>query len=245
MEVVKPYLEPGSKKRQVSRMFNHIAPYYDFLNHLLSLGIDIQWRKRAIKELPQGAGLHILDVATGTADLALEIHRQLKPEKIYGVDISRDMLDIGRAKIREKGWQGIIELQDGDSENLHFERDTFDAVTVAFGVRNFENLEAGLAEMFRVLKPGGRIVVLEFSKPRVFPFRQIFNAYFKYLLPLIGRLTSKDPRAYHYLFESVQAFPDGAAFLQVLGQAGFQKTKCIPLTLGVCSIYVGIKSGLQ
>ncbi len=186
---VKPYLEHGSKKNQVSRMFNHIAPYYDFLNHFLSLGIDIKWRKRAIQELPAGNNQLILDVATGTADLAMEIHRQIQPGKIIGVDISKEMLEIGRAKIREKSWQNRIELLDGDSENLPFEDNTFDAVTVAFGVRNFEHLEKGLSEMSRVLKPGGKLIVLEFSKPKIFPFRQIFNAYFKYLLPLIGRLT--------------------------------------------------------
>lgn len=238
---VKPYLEHGSKKNQVSRMFNHIAPYYDFLNHFLSLGIDIKWRKRAIQELPAGNNQLILDVATGTADLAMEIYRQVQPGKIIGVDISKEMLEIGRAKIREKSLQNRIELLDGDSENLPFEENTFDAVTVAFGVRNFEHLEKGLSEMSRVLKPGGKLIVLEFSKPKLFPFRQIFNAYFKYLLPLIGRLTSKDSRAYSYLFESVQAFPDGANFLQILERNGFSKTVCTPLTLGVCSIYMGVK----
>lgn len=240
-EVVKPYTEPGSKKQQVSKMFNHIAPYYDFLNHLLSLGIDIRWRKRAIRELPVGANQIMLDVATGTADLAMEIYRQLAPQKVIGVDISREMLEIGRVKIKEKSWHPQIELLDGDSENLPFSDNHFDAVTAAFGVRNFENLEKGLAEMCRVLKPGGKVVILEFSKPTLFPFRQIFNAYFKYLLPLIGRFTSKDSRAYSYLFESVQAFPDGNAFTAIMQRTGFTHATCIPLTLGVCSIYTGLK----
>ncbi|MBK6948504.1 MAG: bifunctional demethylmenaquinone methyltransferase/2-methoxy-6-polyprenyl-1,4-benzoquinol methylase UbiE [Haliscomenobacter sp.] len=234
---------PGGRKQktQVSRMFDKIAPYYDFLNHLLSLGIDVQWIKRAIRQLDRKEGQTILDVATGTADLAMEIYRQIRPEKIVGIDISNEMLDIGRGKIKAKNWHSWIELLQGDSENLPFEDNTFDAVTVAFGVRNFENLEKGLAEMRRVLKPGAKMVVLEFSKPRLFPFRQIFNAYFKYLLPLIGRLTSKDQRAYQYLFESVQVFPDGEAFLDVLSKQGFKSSRCIPLTLGVCSIYVSSK----
>ncbi len=238
---IKPYQAAGSKKTQVSRMFDKIAPYYDFLNHLLSLGIDVRWRRRAIRQLDRKEGQTILDVATGTADLALEIYRQIRPQKIIGIDLSNEMLDIGRGKIKAKQWHSQIVLQQGDSENLPFEDNTFDAVTVAFGVRNFENLEKGLAEMQRVLKPGAKIVVLEFSKPRLFPFRQIFNAYFKYLLPLIGRLTSKDQRAYQYLFESVQAFPDGEAFLNVLSKLGFKNSRCIPLTLGVCSIYVSSK----
>lgn len=238
---VKPYSEAGSKKKQVSAMFNRIAPYYDFLNRLLSLGVDVYWRRRAIRELREISPKVILDVATGTADVALEIARQLKPEKIIGVDISRDMLDIGRGKVRQKGMHTFIELKEADSENLPFPDNTFDAITVAFGVRNFENLEKGLDEMFRVLKKGGRLVVLEFSKPKTFPFSSLFNAYFKYILPLIGRFTSKDPRAYQYLFESVQAFPDGEDFLRILQQSGYHSRKYIPLTLGICSIYLGSK----
>lgn len=239
---VKPYTPEESKKTQVSRMFNRIAPYYDFLNHLLSLGIDIQWRKKAIRRLPRAEGQRILDVATGTADLALEIRRQLPTATVTGVDISNEMLEIGRGKIRAKAWQECIELLEGDSENLPFEDNTFDGITVAFGVRNFENLEKGLSEMQRVLKPGGKLVVLEFSRPRVFPFKQIFTAYFKYLLPNIGRFTSKDPRAYRYLYESVQAFPDGDRFLDILQRTGFERGACTPLTLGICSIYESSKS---
>ncbi|MCB9265674.1 MAG: bifunctional demethylmenaquinone methyltransferase/2-methoxy-6-polyprenyl-1,4-benzoquinol methylase UbiE [Lewinellaceae bacterium] len=238
---VKPYDEQDGKKSQVSRMFDRIAPYYDFLNRLLSAGIDTIWRKRAIRQL-QGYNVQtLLDVATGTADVALEAARQLKPERIIGIDISKEMLDIGRSKISRRGLQSQIELQVGDSENLPFPDNTFDAVTVAFGVRNYENLEKGLAEMRRVLKNGGRLVVLEFSRPKIFPFKQLYNFYFANILPLIGRLTSKDPKAYRYLYESVQAFPDGDDFIKILEKTGYKSNQCIPQTLGICSIYTGEK----
>lgn len=238
---VKPYNESDSKKRQVSTMFNRIAPYYDFLNRLLSLGIDTVWRKKAIKQLDKGDAKVILDVATGTADLALEASRQLNPEKIIGLDISNEMLEVGREKIKRKGLSELITLQEGDSENLPFSDNTFDAITVAFGVRNFENLEKGLKEMYRVMKPGGKVVILEFSRPQIFPFKQLYNFYFRNILPAIGKLTSKDPKAYRYLYESVQAFPDGDAFLSILENLGYKSNRCIPLTLGVCSIYTATK----
>lgn len=236
-ETVKPYNEAEGKKDQVSRMFNRIAPYYDFLNRLLSLGIDTIWRKKAILQLKASNPQNVLDIATGTADLALESAKQLRPEKIIGVDISKEMLEIGRKKIQKRGLSDLIVLQEGDSENLPFVDNTFDAITVAFGVRNFENLEKGLIEMRRVLKDNGKLIVLEFSKPTVFPFKQLFTLYFKYLLPLIGRFTSKDPKAYQYLYESVQAFPDGERFLAILSKTGYKSNQCIPLTLGICSIY--------
>lgn len=238
---VKPYGEQESKKSQVARMFDSIAPYYDFLNRLLSAGVDTIWRKRAIQQLKGKPINKLLDVATGTADLALEASRQLRLKQIVGVDISKEMLDIGRSKIRKRALQGVIELKEGDSENLPFPDNTFDAVTVAFGVRNYENLEKGLVEMRRVLKDGGSLVVLEFSRPRIFPFKQLYNFYFANILPLIGRFTSKDPKAYQYLYESVQAFPDGEDFLNILGKAGYKSNQCIPLTLGICSIYTGEK----
>lgn len=238
---VKPYNESESKKRQVSTMFNRIAPYYDFLNRLLSLGIDTIWRKKAIKQLDKAHAKVILDVATGTADLALEASKQLTTEKIVGLDISNEMLEVGREKIKRKGLSELITLQEGDSENLPFSDNTFDAITVAFGVRNFENLEKGLKEMYRVMKPGGKVVILEFSRPRIFPFKQLYNFYFRNILPAIGKLTSKDPKAYRYLYESVQAFPDGDAFLSILENLGYKSNRCIPLTLGVCSIYTATK----
>lgn len=240
--IVKPYAKDAdNKKSQVSRMFDRIAPYYDFLNHFLSLGIDTIWRKKAISQLADFQPRYVLDVATGTADLALEAHKQLNADKIIGIDISFEMLEIGRMKISKRGLENVIELKEGDSENLSFESNTFDAITVAFGVRNFENLEKGLEEMYRVLAQDGRLVILEFSKPRIFPFKQLFNLYFKYLLPLIGKFTSKDPKAYKYLYDSVQAFPDGDNFVTILEKTGFKSIQCISLSLGICSIYTGKK----
>lgn len=240
-EQVKPYSAEGSKKSQVSSMFNRIAPYYDLLNRVLSLGIDRSWRKKAIHLLNDSKPRHILDVATGTADVALETARRLSPDSIIGVDISADMLAIGRQKISRRGLDHVITLEEADSENLPFPDNTFDAVTVAFGVRNFEHLEQGLAEMQRVLKPGGQAIILEFSRPTSFPFKQLFHFYFRHILPFIGRITSKDPKAYRYLYESVQAFPDGDAFLEVLRKTGYKNNRCLPLTLGICSIYAGQK----
>jgi demethylmenaquinone methyltransferase / 2-methoxy-6-polyprenyl-1,4-benzoquinol methylase len=241
--MVKPYEADGSKTQQVSKMFDNIAKHYDFLNHFLSLGIDKIWRRKMIAELVEVNPKRILDVATGTADVAINTIKQLKIKdlKIVGVDISNEMLNVGRKKLVAEGVNDVIELQLGDSENLPFQGNNFDAVTVAYGVRNFENLERGLAEMHRVLNANGKIVVLEFSRPRIFPFRQLFNFYFKNILPTIGKLTSKDARAYSYLYESVQAFPDGDDFLTVLNKVGFKNTSCTTLTLGICSLYVGYK----
>jgi demethylmenaquinone methyltransferase / 2-methoxy-6-polyprenyl-1,4-benzoquinol methylase len=241
--MVKPYEADGSKTQQVSKMFDNIAKNYDFLNHFLSLGIDKIWRRKMIAELVDVNPKRILDVATGTADVAINTIKQLKIKdlKIVGVDISNEMLNVGRKKLVTEGVNDVIELQLGDSENLPFQGNNFDAVTVAYGVRNFENLERGLAEMHRVLNANGKIVVLEFSRPRIFPFRQLFNFYFKNILPTIGKLTSKDARAYSYLYESVQAFPDGDDFLTVLNKVGFKNTSCTTLTLGICSLYVGYK----
>jgi demethylmenaquinone methyltransferase / 2-methoxy-6-polyprenyl-1,4-benzoquinol methylase len=241
--MVKPYSAEGSKTQQISSMFDNIAKHYDFLNHFLTLGIDKIWRRKMIAELVEVQPKRILDVATGTADVAINTIKQLKIKdlKIVGVDISNEMLNIGRKKLVTEGVNDVIELQFGDSENLPFEGNNFDAVTVAYGVRNFENLELGLAEMHRVLNTNGKIVVLEFSRPRIFPFRQLFNFYFKNILPTIGKLTSKDAHAYSYLYESVQAFPDGDDFLTVLNKVGFKNTSCTTLTLGICSLYIGYK----
>ncbi|WP_247237679.1 bifunctional demethylmenaquinone methyltransferase/2-methoxy-6-polyprenyl-1,4-benzoquinol methylase UbiE [Telluribacter sp. SYSU D00476] len=238
---VVPYKDKdNSKREQVAEMFDNISPKYDFLNHLLSGGIDIYWRKRAIKLLRKAQPRTILDIATGTGDFAIEA-LALKPEKIVGVDISEGMLAVGREKIKKLGKQDIIELRSGDSESLPFSDNYFDAVIVSFGVRNFENLLAGLSDMNRVMRPGGTCVIVEFSKPRSFPFRHLYNFYFKYILPTIGKIVSKDSSAYTYLPESVQAFPDGRDFLTIFEQAGFKNTKCIPLTFGICSIYTGQK----
>ncbi len=241
--VVKPYEHADdSKKAQVERMFDKIAPRYDLLNRLLSLGIDVWWRRRALGHLKKHQPKVLLDVATGTADVAIMAAKMLKPERVVGIDIANQMLEIGRVKIRKEKMEALISLETGDSENLRFEDASFDAVTVAFGVRNFENLEKGLAEMLRILRPGGQAVILEFSQPHIFPFKQLYNAYFKYVLPLIGRLTSRDTRAYSYLFESVQAFPDGNDFISILSKTGYKNSKCERLTLGICSIYIAEKT---
>ena len=237
---VTPYGSGAGKKAEVERMFDTIAPKYDLLNRVLSLGIDVSWRKKALSYLtanPQS----ILDVATGTADVAIMAAKRLRPATVTGIDIANQMLDFGRVKIKNEGLESVISLETGDSEQLRFANNSFDAVTVAFGVRNFENLEKGLAEMYRVLRPNGRVVILEFSRPHIFPFKQLYNAYFKYILPLIGRLTSRDIRAYTYLFESVQAFPEGSDFTNILTKTGFQHPVCERLTLGICSIYTATK----
>ena len=240
-KTVKPYAPEGSKKEQVSQMFDNIAPKYDFLNRLLSARMDTVWRKNMINKLRKDHPKVFLDVATGTADVALEIAKRLEPQRIIGLDISHEMLEYGRKKVTKKDLDDTIELVLGDSENLPFEDNSFDAITAAFGVRNFENLEKGLAEMRRVLRPGGQLVILEFSQPTMFPFKQIYNGYFKYILPNIGRLTSKDPKAYNYLYESVQAFPDGKDFANVLAKVGFSENTIDPQTLGICTIYTGRK----
>jgi demethylmenaquinone methyltransferase / 2-methoxy-6-polyprenyl-1,4-benzoquinol methylase len=240
MSVV-PYKDAqASKKSQVAQMFNSIAGKYDFLNHFLSAGIDIYWRKQAVKIMGQNKPALLLDIATGTGDFAIEA-LQLNPQKIIGVDISEGMLAVGQEKIKKKNLTGKIELQLGDSENLAFADNTFDGTMAAFGVRNFENLTQGLSEMYRVLKPGGRIVILEFSKPQAFPFKQVYNFYFKQILPVFGKLISKDQSAYTYLPESVQAFPDGPDFINILKQVGFKNTQWHSLTFGISSIYTGLK----
>ena len=238
---VVPYKEQdASKKEQVAQMFDNVSPKYDFLNHLLSGGIDILWRKKAIKLLKKAQPKTILDIATGTGDFAIEA-LALKPDKIVGVDISEGMLSFGREKIKKLGVESIISLQSGDSEKLQFEDNTFDAVIVSFGVRNFENLEKGLTDMCRVMKTGGTCIVLEFSKPQKFPMKQLYNFYFKNILPTVGKIVSKDTSAYTYLYDSVQAFPEGSEFMQVFQRAGFNNTQCLPLTFGISTIYIGRK----
>lgn len=238
---VVPYKQDNSpKKDQVAQMFDSISGNYDFLNHFLSLGIDILWRKKAIRMLKDLNPKIILDVATGTGDFAIEA-LSLNPTKVIGIDISEGMLEVGRTKLKEKKLDQKVELLYGDSENLPFEENKFDALIVAFGVRNFENLEKGLAEMLRVVRPGGRVVVLEFSKPKKFPFKQLYNFYFKHVLPKIGRWVSRDSSAYTYLPESVQAFPDGEGFIEILDRLGYKKTACKPLTFGISSLYIGTK----
>jgi len=237
-----PYKEKeSSKKAQVAEMFDNISHRYDFLNHFLSLGIDIYWRKKALKYLKGEKIDTLLDVATGTGDFALEAYHKLKPKKTIGVDISEGMLSYGKEKIKKRNLEEFIHLQVGDSEKLPFENNYFDAVIVSFGVRNFENLEQGLKEIRRVLKANGKLVILEFSKPNIFPFKHLYQFYFRYILPMVGKLVSKDNAAYTYLPESVNAFPDGEEFLKVLQKIELQKAICVPLTLGIASIYISQK----
>ena len=240
-KIVVPYKDQNTGKReQVATMFDNISPKYDLLNRVLSFGIDIYWRKRAIRLLQPEKPKYLLDIATGTADFAIEA-LQLNPDKIIGVDISEGMLAFGREKMKRKKLDHKIELRTGDSEKLPFADNSFDAVIVSFGVRNFENLEHGLADMFRVTRPGGTCVILEFSKPRRFPFRQFYDFYSYRIMPLIGRTVSKDDSAYRYLPESVRAFPDGKAFTDILSRVGFVHTRSIAMTFGICSIYTGKK----
>lgn len=230
-----------SKKEQVAEMFDSIAFRYDFLNRFLSVGIDTSWRKKAIKELKQIHPQKILDVATGTGDVAILTYKILKPQHIIGIDISNKMLALGRKKISNLQLQNHIELLTGDSETISFPDNTFDAITVAFGVRNFENLEKGLNEMLRVLKPNGKLVILEFSKPTTWAFRKFYNLYMNVIAPGVGKIFSKNKEAYNYLNESVQAFPERATFISVLDSLGYKNTYFKPLSLGICCIYCGNK----
>lgn len=238
---VKPYSQSAdSKKEQVATMFDNIAFRYDFLNHLLSMGIDKIWRRRAIRLLKSIPSPRILDIATGTGDLALAALK-LKPSEIVGLDISKEMLKVAQVKVDKRELSSTIKLIHGDSENIPFPDNSFDAITVAFGVRNFENLNRGLSEMSRVLKPGGKVVILEFSNPTQFPVKQIYGFYFKYVLPFWGGLFSKDKAAYTYLPESVRAFPEGKQFELVMVNAKLKPLKSLKQTFGVATIYYGEK----
>ena len=229
-----------NKKLQVEQMFDNIAPKYDFLNRMMSLGIDIQWRKKVIKRLQAARKGQFLDVATGTADLAIML-ASLQPKKVIGIDISQQMLNKGDEKIIEANVQDIVSLQKADSENLPFADNTFDAATVSFGARNFENLDKGLGEMYRVLSPGGILIILEFSKVKVFPLKQLFAFYFRYITPTIGKIFSKNNTAYSYLPESVAAFPEGEEMCSILHKIGFKNSTCTPLSFGIASIYQATK----
>jgi demethylmenaquinone methyltransferase/2-methoxy-6-polyprenyl-1,4-benzoquinol methylase len=243
--VVNPYIGSGKgQKEQIAEMFDSIAPRYDFLNHFLSFGIDKLWRRRAIRLIKPFKPSEILDVATGTGDLAIEALKT-GARKITGIDISEEMLALGRSKIEALGLNCSITLKRGDSEKLEFENAVFDAVTVAFGVRNFEDLGRGLYEIHRVLRPGGTFCVLEFSKPRIFPFKQLYNFYSHFILPFIGRLISNDHSAYRYLPESVRKFPDGQDFILCLANAGFTGIKEYRQTFGIATIYIGFKESVS
>lgn len=230
-----------SKKKQVENMFDKIAFRYDFLNRFLSAGIDVGWRKKAIKQLIPIHPKNILDVATGTGDFAITSYEILRPEKITGIDISDGMLEIGRKKIAKAGLENSIKLINGDSEAILFDDNSFDAVTVAFGVRNFENLEKGLSEIKRVLKPGGKLIVLECTKPSLPVIKQLYNFYMKFVTPKIGKIIAKNNEAYQYLNDSVLQFPEKESFIQILNQSDYRNAFYKTLTLGICTIYCAEK----
>jgi demethylmenaquinone methyltransferase/2-methoxy-6-polyprenyl-1,4-benzoquinol methylase len=239
MTKVTPYNNAETKKKQVTKMFDNIAGSYDFLNHTLSLGMDNIWRKIAIKKLSNKPAT-ILDIATGTGDFAISASKYTNAT-ITGIDISQGMLDVGVEKITKKGLTNRIQLQFADSENLPFQNNSYDAITAGFGVRNFEDLNKGLSEMYRTLKSGGKVAILEPSEPTHFPLKQFYNLYFYHILPFIGGIISKDKNAYAYLPDSVSAFPSGNNFLTELDKVGFKECKHIPLTFGIVSLYIAIK----
>jgi demethylmenaquinone methyltransferase/2-methoxy-6-polyprenyl-1,4-benzoquinol methylase len=239
--VVKPYgKEDKSKKEEVAEMFNNISKRYDFLNHFLSLGIDKIWRKKAVRMLKEIQPKRILDLATGTGDFAIALLK-LQPNEVVGMDISDGMLEVGREKMRKNGFDKVISMRNGDSENLPFEDGYFDALTVGFGVRNYENLEKGLAEMLRVVRKDGKVVILEFSKPKRFPVKQYYAFHSKYIIPFFGKRISKDEKAYAYLPESVAAFPEGRDFEVILERLGYRNVTSKLLAGGIATIYSGIK----
>jgi demethylmenaquinone methyltransferase/2-methoxy-6-polyprenyl-1,4-benzoquinol methylase len=240
-KVVKPYgTEDKSKKQEVAEMFNNISKRYDFLNHFLSLGIDKIWRKKAVNMLKEVKPERILDLASGTGDFAIESLR-LNPKEIIGMDISEGMLEVGRQKMRKHGYDKVISMRLGDSEDLPFEDNYFDALTVGFGVRNYENLEKGLAEMLRVVRPGGKLIILEFSKPKKFPVKQYYAFHSKYIIPFFGKRISKDEKAYAYLPESVQAFPEGKDFENILTILNYKDVRSKLVAGGIATIYSGTK----
>ena len=241
MSEIKPYRESSAgKKEQIATMFDHIAPKYDFLNHTLSFGIDKLWRRKAIRLISGYSPETILDVATGTGDFAIAALRS-GARKVTGIDISKEMVAVGKEKVKKLGLEDRIELMAGDSESIQFPDQSFDAATVAFGVRNFEHLDSGLDELFRILKKGGTICILEFSKPRNKLVKFGYKCYSKWLMPAIGRLVSGDRSAYTYLPESVEKFPDGEKFITFMRKSGFEQIREYRLTFGIATIYLGKK----
>lgn len=240
-ELIKPYDQDRHKSEQVEEMFDHIAHSYDQLNLTLSIGIDRLWRRKAIKRLQAYHPKHILDVATGTGDFAILASRLLKPQEIIGIDISEGMMAVGREKVKQAGLDAVIRFKREDCTALSFKADSFDAITVAFGVRNFDGLDKGLEEMHRVMKQGGRLVILELSSPTRFPMKQLYRFYSKTVMPLIGKLISKDDSAYTYLPQSIEACPQGEQMAEIINRAGFKEVEYEPLTFGICTLYTATK----
>ena len=240
-EHIKPYNSDGEKRVQVEQMFDNIAPAYDKLNHTLSLGIDKSWRKKAIKWLRPYSPKQMMDVATGTGDFAILACKMLQPDELIGTDISEGMMNVGRQKVKTEGLEQQISFAREDCTNLSFSNDRFDAVTVAFGIRNFADLDKGLSEMCRVIRPGGHLVILELTTPEQFPMKQLFGIYSKVVIPTLGKLLSKDQSAYTYLPETIKAFPQGKVMKQALEKAGFQTVNFKRLTFGICTLYTATK----
>ncbi len=239
-EKIKPYNE-GEKGKQVEQMFDNIAPTYDQLNHRLSWNIDRGWRRKAIRQLAPYKPRHVLDIATGTGDFAILAAQMLQPEQLSGTDISEGMMDIGRRKVKALGLDNIVSFAREDCMALTFQDNTFDAVTAAFGIRNFPDLDKGLKEMCRVLKPGGHLSVVELTTPVSFPMKQLFSIYSHTILPVYGRLISKDTSAYSYLTRTIEAFPQGERMMDILKKAGFSETRFERLTFGICTMYFATK----
>lgn len=240
-EEIKPYDGNESKAEQVEKMFNNIAPAYDKLNHALSWNIDKSWRKKAIALLKPFTPQHIMDVATGTGDFAIQACRTLQPEELIGTDISEGMMNVGREKVKREGLEKSISFQREDCTKLSFPENRFDAITVAFCIRNFEDLDRGLQEMYRVLTPGGHLVILELSEPDYFPMKQLYAVYSKAVIPTLGKLLSKDRSAYTYLPQSIKAFPQGEVMQKIIRKAGFSQVSFKRLTLGICTLYFATK----
>ncbi|MDR3704812.1 MAG: bifunctional demethylmenaquinone methyltransferase/2-methoxy-6-polyprenyl-1,4-benzoquinol methylase UbiE [Paludibacteraceae bacterium] len=239
-EKVLPYESKGNKKEQITSMFNSISEHYDLMNRAMTMGIDIVWRRKAINSIKSFQPKFILDVATGTGDFAIESYKKLHPEKVIGIDLSKNMLEIGKIKVAKQSLGGKIELTEGDCMNLHYDNSIFDAVTVAFGVRNFESLEKGIKEMNRVLKKGGHLVILEMSEPFTV-FKPFYYLYAKFVIPSVGRFYSKDAKAYQYLPQSIDAFPKGKEMTTLLEKCGFSEVKHRRFTFGVCAFYLAKK----
>lgn len=240
-ENIKPYGSDGKKVEQVEHMFDNIAHAYDRLNHTLSLGIDRSWRRKAINWLKPFHPKHIMDVATGTGDFAILAYRKLQPDTLIGTDISEGMMNVGRNKVEKEGLSGKISFAKEDSSAFSFNDESFDAITVAFGIRNFENLDKCLSEMHRVLQKGGHLVILELTTPEKFPMKQLFAIYSKVVIPAIGKLLSKDNNAYKYLPQTIRAFPQGEVMRGVISRAGFSEVNFKRLTFGICTLYTATK----
>ena len=240
-EQIKPYEGTGDKGKLVEEMFDNIAPTYDTLNHRLSWDIDKGWRKKAIKRLLPYAPKKMLDIATGTGDFAILAAQMLHPEQLVGADISEGMMEIGRQKVKRMGLDKVISFEKQDCLHLGYEDETFDAVTAAFGIRNFQNLDQGLSEMCRVLKKGGHLCIVELTTPVSFPMKQLFRIYSGTVLPIYGKLISKDQSAYDYLNKTIAAFPQGEVMMEVLMKAGFEKAEFKRLTFGICTLYFATK----